>query len=75
MTQKPTYQLWNSKKKKIMPLAQMAPPSLVRARLGVNLWVQDPLNLYVIMRRKKNVNLYHKTDPFLENFNNHAAYW
>ena len=52
MTQKPTTQLWNSKKK-IMPLAQMAPPSLVRARFGVNLWVQDPLNLYIIMRRKK----------------------
>ena len=36
-----------------MPLAQMAPPSLVRARLGVSLWVQDPLNLYVIMSKKK----------------------
>ena len=53
MTQKPTTQLWNSKKKKKIPLAQMEPPSLVRARLGVNLWVQDPLNLYVIMRKKK----------------------
>ena len=76
MTQKPTTQLWNSKKKKkIMPLAQIAPPSLVRARLGVNLWVQDPLNLYVIMSKKKMYIYITRLDPFLENFNNHAAYW
>ena len=36
-----------------MPLAQMAPPSLVRERLGASLGVQDPLNLYVIMSNKK----------------------
>ena len=69
MTQKPTTQLWNSKKKKkIMPLAQIAPPSLVRARLRVNLWVQDPLNMYVIMSKKKNVHLYHKIGPISRKF-------
>ena len=52
MTQKPTTQLWNSKKINYA-LAQMAPPSLVRERLGASLWVQDPLNLYVIMSKKK----------------------